>query len=302
MSAAKPKVLVVVGPTASGKTSLSIKLAKEISGEVISADSRQVYRSLDIGTEKVSAEEMDGIPHHLIDVIEPDQVYSATDYANDGQAAIKTITNKGNLPIVAGGTFFYIDALLGKMNVPAAPPDPKLRKELETLPLSELQSRLEKLDPSRAADIDMQNPRRVMRSIEIASTLGHVPELPEPKEIYDVLTIGIDTPKEVLRERIRNRAQQALTRGLIEETKELLNNGLTRERLSEIGLEYRIIMEYIDGDLNDEQLIQKLEEKNWQYAKRQLAWLKRDSTINWFPLKDYESISNIIKSWMSDKG
>ena len=290
---------MIVAPTASGKTALSIKLANECNGEVISSDSRQVYRKLDIGTEKVTKEEMAGVPHHLIDVADPETVYTATDFARDGQTAITDITARGNVPIVAGGTFFYVDALLGRTQVPEVPPNPTLRAELEQLSTEDLYAKLQDLDPQRADTIDPHNHRRIMRSIEIATALGHVPTLPPATAKYDVLMLGIETPREVLRERIRARAEQALTRGLIEETKQLLADGITRERLSEIGLEYRIIMEYIDGDLTDEQLIQKLEEKNWQYAKKQLSWLQRYQDIHWHPLDDYKDFVGDVRKWLS---
>lgn len=295
----KPKVLVIVGPTASGKTSLSIKLAKQFAGEVISADSRQVYRKLDVGTEKVSAAEMEGVPHHLLDVVDVYQVYTAVDYARDGQAAIASIAERTHLPIVAGGTFFYIDALLGHTTMPKVPPNLAQRAELEDMSLEALQAKLQALDPSRAAVIDMKNPRRIMRALEIASALGSVPPLPSTQSPYDVLTIGIQTDRTALRARIRARAQQALGKGLIEETTSLLASGVSKERLGEIGLEYRIIMEYIDGTLTDEQLIQKLEEKNWQYAKRQLTWLKRDESVEWYPREDLDGISAHVGAWLA---
>ena len=294
----KHKIVVIVGPTASGKTGLSIEIAKEFGGEVISADSRQVYKDLDIGTEKVTIEEMQGVPHHLLDVTRPETVYSADDFKRDASAAIEAITKRNNLPIIAGGTFFYIDILLGRITTPKVPPNPALRAELEQLTPTELLTRLTELDPNRAATVEQQNPRRLMRSIEIAEALGHVPKLDASKCPYDVLMIGIQTDREALRARLRTRAEAALTKGLIEETKQLLEAGVSRERLSEIGLEYRIIMEYIDGDLTDEALIQKLEEKNWQYAKRQLTWLKRDTSLSWFNREDIEAIQSQVREFL----
>lgn len=294
----KPKIIVIVGPTASGKTALSIELAKQFSGEVISADSRQVYKGLDIGTEKVTEEEMQGVLHHLIDVVNPGTVYTAFDYKNDAAAAIKDISGRGQHPIIAGGTFFYIDTLLGRIEAPEVDPDPVLRERLEKLSAAELTEELMVLDPKRAAEIDTENSRRLMRAIEIATALGHVPKLAEVECPYDVLIIGIQTDREALRSRIRARAQEALTKGLVEETKDLIESGITRERLSEIGLEYRVIMEYMDGDLTDTALIQKLEEKNWQYAKRQLMWLKRDHSIEWFLPTELEMITERVKKFL----
>jgi len=300
MENTKPKIIVVVGPTASGKTSLSITLAKKFSGEVISADSRQVYKNLDIGTEKITKEETQGVPHHLIDVCEINTVYTAVDFKQDGEAAIAEIINNKNLPILAGGTFFYIDTLLGKVTTPEAPPNPKLRAELEKKDTAVLYESLLKLDPRRAEDIDPHNKRRIVRALEVVAALGTVPELPEATELpYDVCMIGIEVDKKELRTRIRRRAEEALTRGLIEETQQLLESGVTKARLSEIGLEYRVVMEYLDNDIDEAGLIQKIEEKNWQYAKRQIMWLKRDDSIQWIELNEINKITAEVEKFLT---
>ncbi|MFT7507364.1 MAG: tRNA dimethylallyltransferase [Acidimicrobiales bacterium] len=300
MNGTKPKVVVIVGPTASGKTALALTLAKKFSGEVISADSRQIYRRLDIGTEKITPEEMDSIPHHLIDVCDVETVYNASDFKDAGTQAITEICSHGNLPIIAGGTFFYIDTLLGKIVAPEVPPNPELRAHLEELSTEMLFAQLERTDPERSFTIDRDNKRRLIRALEIGQALGSVPkqhilleDLP-----YDVLTIGIQTNKVELRARIRARAEQALTRGLIEETQELLDSGVTHERLSEIGHEYRIVLAYLAGSLDDQALIQKLEEKNWQYAKTQSTWLKRDDSIQWFEHDDIENITKAVATFI----
>lgn len=300
MENTKPKIIVVVGPTASGKTSLSITLAKKFSGEVISADSRQVYKNLDIGTEKITKEETQGVPHHLIDVCEINTVYTAVDFKQDGEAAIAEIINNKNLPILAGGTFFYIDTLLGKVTTPEAPPNPKLRAELEKKDTAVLYESLLKLDPRRAEDIDPHNKRRIVRALEVVAALGTVPELPEATELpYDICMIGIEVDKKELRTRIRRRAEEALTRGLIEETQQLLESGVTKARLSEIGLEYRVVMEYLDNDIDEAGLIQKIEEKNWQYAKRQIMWLKRDDSIQWIELNEINKITAEVEKFLT---
>ncbi len=295
----KPKIVVIVGPTASGKTALSIELAKEFAGEVISADSRQVYKGLDIGTEKVTETEMEGVVHHLIDVTKPTTVYTAVDFARDTAAAITEITGREKLPIIAGGTFFYIDTLLGRVVAPKVKPQPKLRTELETKSTEVLYLKLQELDPVRAITIDPHNQRRLVRAIEVATVLGKVPAPATTPCPYDVLMLGIVTNRDALRTRIRTRAQEALTKGLVEETQSLLKSGITRARLSEIGLEYRIIMEYINGDLDEAALIQKLEEKNWQYAKRQLLWLKRDESIVWVDRTDVPSVKDLVSDFLS---
>lgn len=290
----KPKIVVVVGPTGSGKTTLSIELAKRFDGEVISADSRQVYRGLDIGTEKVTTEEMQGVAHHLIDVCDVDRVYTAEDFRREAAAAIADIAARAKLPIIAGGTFFYIDALLGRFTAPAVPPDPDLRAHLEDLSVETLFLRLEELDPERAFTIDRQNKRRLIRALEVIDALGQVPKLIEQESPYDTLVLGIEVDKEELRSRLRTRAARALERGLIEETRNLLDSGVTRDRLNEIGLEYRLVLEHLDGKLTDAELLQKLEEKNWQYAKRQLTWLQRDTSIQWIQPAELDRVTEMV--------
>ena len=282
----KTKIIVIVGPTASGKTGLAIELAKKLNGEVISADSRQVYRGLDIGSAKVTTKEMDGVPHHLLDVAEPAEVYSAADFKRDAEAVINDIASRGKLPIVCGGTFFYIDALLGKVGLPEVPPDEALRAELEEKTTPELHRILKELDPRRAASIEPENPRRLIRAIEIAKTLGSVPSVGASECHYDVLTIGLKvdlfTHGEVLKRRIIER----LEAGMIEEVQGLLDSGISHERLENLGLEYRYVSRYLRGIMSREEMIEELTVKSRQFAKRQMTWLKRDDSIKWFERHD----------------
>lgn len=276
----KPKVVVIVGPTASGKTSLSIRYAKEHNGEVISADSRQVYRGLDLGTGKVTQEEMQGIPHHLLDVADPRNTYTVADFVRDGRVAISGILSRGKLPIIAGGTFFYIDALLGRVIAPEVPPNADLRSTLEKLSPLELFQKLKILDPERAQTIDPHNPRRLERAIEIATALGKVPNLPAC-ELYEVHTLGISLKKEVLHQNIHNRLIARLDAGMVDEVKNLHKNGLSYERMESLGLEYRYIAQYLQGILSYDEMVKILEIRIRQFAKRQMTWLKRDKTIEW---------------------
>lgn len=296
----KQKIVVIVGPTASGKTALAIKLAKLYDGEVISADSRQVYRGLDIGTEKVSPEEMDGVPHHLIDIVDIETVYAATDFKRDAETAIADIAKRNKLPIIAGGTFFYVDTLLSTAQIPNVPPNPELREKLELLPAETLFTALAKIDPRRAGEIDPHNKRRLIRALEIIESLGIVPVPESVQNRYEVLFLGINVEKEELRARIRARAKRALKRGLIPETKHLLETGVSRARLAEIGLEYPLVTQYLDDALSDEELVQKLEEKNWQYAKRQLTWLKRNPAIHWIEPDNSIQIAALMDTFLQD--
>lgn len=281
MKEIKPPAIAIVGPTASGKTALSIAIAKAFSGEVISADSRQVYRGMDIGTAKVTPEEMSGVPHHLLDVCDPQEVYTAMDFVRDAHTALTDITKRGKLPVVAGGTFFYLDLLKGKIAIPEVAPNSDLRTELESLSNTELIEKLKALDPLRAEVIDVDNPRRLVRAIEIATTLGSVPTITPVESPYRWLTLGIDVPLTVLEERIRQRILDRLEQGMIEEVERLHQAGISFKRLESFGLEYRSIASYLKGQIRKENMIEELVTKTRQFAKRQKTWLKRDNSIVW---------------------
>ena len=297
MSAKRPKVLVVVGPTASGKTALAIALAKRFDGEVISADSRQVYKKLDIGTAKVTREEMDGVPHHLIDVVDIDSVYTANDFKRDASLTITDITKRGKLPIIAGGTFFYLDTLLERITAPAVAPNPELRKALEAKSTEELAAQLEQKDPQRYLTIDRKNRRRLIRALEIVHELEYVPAPRSNKSPYDTCIIGIAVNHDKLREKFTDRAKEWLKTGFKEEVESLLEQGVSRERLKEIGFEYTLMLELIDGEVTEEEFIEKFVQKNWQYAKRQMTWLKRDKSIRWFE-KDDPEIFEVVEGFL----
>jgi len=268
----KPHIVAIVGPTASGKTARAIALAKERNGEVISVDSRQVYRTLDIGTEKIRPEEMGGVVHHLIDIRDPEESYSAGDFARDAAALIDDIISRGKLPILAGGTHFYFEALL--YGLPEATINPQLRTELERLPVEELYARLKAADPRRAERIDPQNPRRLVRALEIIAERGSVPELGEREAKYDVEWIVIDLPKDELRARIDARLEAALARGLIDEVRRTRDQ-VGDTRLNELGLEYRIVGEYLRDERTEASLLPSLSTKLWHYARHQKAWLRK---------------------------
>ncbi len=296
----KQKILVIVGPTASGKTSLAVALAHLFNGEIISADSRQVYRGLDIGTEKITKEEMSGIPHHLIDCVDAETIYTAFDFKKDAEMHSADIARRGHLPIIAGGTLFYTETLLGRRNVAQVPPNNALRTELEKLSTEVLFEKLKKIDPRRAEVIDAQNPRRLVRALEIAEALGKVPAEKEAECTYDAYIIGLSVSPEILKERIALRLKETLAKGLVEETKMLLKKGIPKERLMEIGLEYRVVLEYLQGDLAEDVLEQKLVEKVWQYAKRQRTWLKRIEGVTWYESTEREKIIADVKRFLED--
>jgi tRNA dimethylallyltransferase len=300
MPVKKPKIIAVVGATASGKTALSLALASRFSGEIISADSRQVYRGLDIGTAKVTPSETASIPHHLIDVADITTVFTAHDFSTLATAAITEIIERTHTPIIVGGTFFYLDQLRGTAGKAPVPPNPTLRTELEELTLTELQSRLATYDLSLLKKIDIQNPRRLIRAIEIHEALGHIPDIVTTESPYEWLTIGLEVDKETLRIRYRARAANWLQAGFLNEIKHLLEQGVSRERLGEIGFEYTLGLDLLNQKIDEAAFVDRFEQKNWQYAKRQLLWLKRDTSIQWYQPADVDSIFSTVATFLQD--
>lgn len=291
------KVLVIVGSTASGKTGLAVELAKKCHGEVISADSRQVYRGLDIGTAKATPAEMQGIPHYGIDVADVDEVYTAKDFVEAGQAAITDIVARGKLPIIAGGTYFYVDILLGRATMPEVPPNQALRAELEAMSAAELFAELRERDSARAATIDPNNKRRLVRALEIIAAVGRVPEIPSA-ERYDTLWLGIERSREDIRRRIETRAHAWLTNGFRDEIAWLLSQNLPPESIAEFGFEYSIGIAWHKGELTDEEFVEQIVAKNWQYAKRQLQWLKKNDRIHWLPPEVLDTAPVLVTNWL----
>ncbi|TSD06271.1 MAG: tRNA dimethylallyltransferase [Parcubacteria group bacterium Greene0714_7] len=291
----KEKIIVILGPTAVGKTSISIEIAKALDGEVVSADSRQVYRGLDIGSGKVTPPEMDGVPHHLIDIANPEEVFSVSDYLHLGRQALSDILTRKKVPVVVGGTGFYIDALLGTISLPNVPADQDLRTKLSGFSLEELNAELQNLDPERIKTIDTKNPVRLIRAIEIARVLGATPPSHSEK-LYDIAYIGLTLPSEELGRKIHNRLFERLQAGMLEETIRLHAHGLSWERMESLGLEYRYMARHLQGHISYEEMIAQLELEIRHYAKRQMTWFKRNKNIVWFnPAQKQEILDHLIK-------
>jgi tRNA dimethylallyltransferase len=266
-------ILCIIGPTASGKSGRAVEEALKRNGEVISVDSRQVYRGLDIGTEKITHEEMQGVPHHLIDIREPDENYSAGEFAQDAAKLIGEIHAHGKLPILAGGSHFYFDALLRGMP-DIVPINAELRAELEKLPADELFARVQKTDPRRAAELDPRNPRRIIRALEIIAANGVVSPRTGGLRNPHIEWIVMDIESQELRKRINTRLKQAFERGLIDEVQRV-RESVGDTRLNELGLEYRVVGEYVRSERNEASLLPTLSAKLWQYARRQRAWMRK---------------------------
>lgn len=295
----RQKILGIVGPTASGKTALSIKIAKELNGEVISADSRQVYRKFDITTVKVTKEEMGGIPHHLIDIADIDERISVAEYKKRAEEVIADIQSRGKLPILCGGTGYYIDAVLYDREFPEVTENGELRKELSEKSAEELFHMLEELDPVRALSIERENPRRLIRAIEIARELGKVPEIPITYDsAFDALLVGLQPTDDLLRTRIQKRIESRLDEMILEIQKEYESGALKADRASELGFDFSLTLEYLEGAISKEELAKRLEYGDWQYAKRQLRWFKRNPNIQWFENGDNPEILPRVRNWV----
>jgi len=278
----KLKLIVIVGPTASGKSDLGIFLAQKISGEIISADSRQLYRGMDIGTGKVSKKEQKLVPHHLLDVANPKNDFSVALYKKLGEEVLSDIFKRGKIPIIVGGTGFYIDALLGQ-DFPEVPPNKKLRAKLEKQSAEQLFTRLKKLDPRRAKVIDKKNKRRLIRALEIVIITGKPIPLLKTELKYNVLWLGI-RPKD-LKNRIKKRLEQRFKRGMIQEVQKLHANGVSYRRLENFGLEYGWVAQYLQKYITLEEMKGGLLKAIFRYAKRQLTWFKPKNEIHWIKTK-----------------
>ncbi len=304
------KLIVILGPTASGKTDLSIKLAKKLNGEVVSADSRQVYKGMDIGTGKVTKKEMKGIPHYLLDVVSPKRKFTVVQYQKLALKVIKKIQKKNNLPILVGGTGFYIQAVVDGIVIPGVKPDWKLRKKLEKETIQELFKMLKKLDKRRAKTIESKNKRRLIRALEIIiKTKKPVPLLKKGKPQFEVLMIGVKRNPEELKERIRKRLLKRLKIGMIAEIKKLkksgppasatpkaLRAGVSWKRLEEFGLEYKYIAQYLQKKITYDEMVERIQKESEHFAKRQMTWFKRDHRIHW--IKTHPQAEKLSKKFL----
>lgn len=291
------KLLVIIGPTASGKTALAIQIAKKLNGEVVSADSRQVYKGLNIGTGKVNKKEMSGIPHHMLDVASPKRVYTVSDYKINAEKAIEKIFSKNKLPIICGGTGFYIDTLIYNRELPDVPTNKELRKKLLRLSVQTLFSMIEKKDPDRAKTIDRHNIPRLIRALEIIDVIGKVPHIENKKGKYDVVIIGIKTDLKDLEKKITKRLHARIKLGMIREVERLHENGLSWKRMEMLGLEYRYVSRYLRGLISKEVMIEELNTAIIQYAKRQMTWFRANTQIHWIDSTSKHELKKAISSF-----
>lgn len=296
MESLKPKILVVLGPTATGKSDLAIELALKYNGEVISADSRQIYKGMDLGTGKITKKEMCGVPHHMLDIVSPKSVYNVAKYKTKAQKIIADILSRNKLPIICGGTGFYIDAVVNNITLPDVAPNPELRKKLEMKTAEQLFVMLKKLDPTRAKNIDSQNKVRLVRAIEIAQSLGSVPKV-KSRQVYNPIFIGLDLVDSTLRERISIRLKRRMKAGMLQEVRSLHQQGVSYRRLEKFGLEYRNVALFLQNKITKGKMISNLESEIFQYAKRQRTWFRKNKKIRWFDPRTIKlkKLSSLLK-------
>lgn len=335
----KPKIIVILGPTATGKSDLAVFIAQKIGGlsqfkelagrasknealgEVISADSRQVYTGLDLGTGKITRDTKaklgigqakkekvfthKGIPHYLLDVANAKNRFTVAEFKELADQKITEIISRNKVPIICGGTGFYIDAVVNNMNFPEVPPNAKLRASLNKKTASQLFEMLKKLDKSRAKNIDAKNKVRLIRAIEIAKTLGKVPKLTDSKnkknQKYEFIKIGLTMPNDVLKARIEKRLNNRIKAGMLREIRNLHKKGhakgrasLSWKRMEELGLEYRYTALYLQKKLTKKEYLEKLNAEIYKYAKRQMTWFKRDKEIKWFDPTKVKNLNSYL--------
>ena len=320
-----PKIVIVLGPTASGKTDLSLALAKKFNGEIVSADSRQGYKKMNIGTAKPRADYrlktkdyshdvylVDGIPHHIMDIIDPGKEFSWADFKSLAMASIKDILKRKKLPVIVGGTGLYIQTLVENLDIPKVEPNKKLREDLEEKTLPELVAMLVKMDPASAKKIDLKNSRRVLRALEVFMATGKsfFAQRTKSKPLYRALQIGIDVPREELIKRINTRVDKQINEGLVEETRGLAaeparnalrsNAGGYKWSLPSMsGIGYKQMGFYLRGEMTLEAAIEILKRDTRRYAKRQSTWFKRDKKIVWIKNTNLALAEKLVKKFMA---
>ena len=294
----KKPMIILTGPTAVGKTDLSIQLAKAINGEIISADSMQVYRHMDIGSAKVTPEEMDGLYHHLIDVLEPEEEFNVVVFQKLAKEALTGIYERGHIPIIVGGTGFYIQALLYDIDFTENDGDTAIRRELEKLAQTQgagcLHQMLQEIDPESAAAIHQNNVKRVIRAIEFYRQTGkkislHNEQEREKQSPYQFLYYVLDTDRKTLYERIDRRVDLMMEHGLVDEVKHLADMGCTRDMVSMQGLGYKEILDYLSGEIPLEEAVYILKRDTRHFAKRQITWFKRERDVRWLELEQFQN-------------
>lgn len=293
-----PKAIVILGQTATGKSDLAVLIAKKVNGEIISADSRQIYKGLNIGSGKITKTEMRGVKHHMLDVSSPKRVFSVSQFQKQSKKAVEDMLKRGKVPIICGGTGFYIDTLIENKSLPEVPPNKELRQKLDKKNLSELLKILKNKDPKRFKEIDQKNKRRIIRSIEIANFLGKVPSV-KNKPFLKCLKIGLKDSKIDLKNKIKIRLLKRIKAGMIKEVERIHQSGVSFKRLDDLGLEYRYVARYLQNKISKEDMISQLEREINKFAKRQETWFKRDKETKWIKPNDHKKALEMVTKFLS---
>jgi len=295
------KLIVILGPTASGKSELAVKLAKKFNGEIVSADSRQIYKGMDIGTAKPTQKERKLIKHYLIDIKKPNQLYTVWEYKRNAIEAINQIIKKNKVPFLVGGTGLYIKAIVDNLEIPKVKPDWKLRKSLElkikTKGLKSLYDELIKIDPEAAYIVDSQNPRRIIRALEVAikTKKPFSQQRKKGKSLFNVLEISLSVSEEKLKEKIEKRVDRMIKIGLVKEVKSLIK--IYDKNLSTFdAIGYREIIDYLNKEISLAEAIEKIKKNTWHFAKRQITWFKIDKRIHW--IKNQKQAEELVKKFL----
>lgn len=300
----KENLLVLLGPTAIGKTDVSIDLAKEMNGEIISADSMQIYKYMDIGSAKVIKEEMQGIEHHLVDILNPDEEFTVANYKSRAKKLITEINDKNKTPIIAGGTGLYINSLVYDLNFTQVAPNEEFRSRLENIAEEKgnefIHDELKKIDQESSEKISPNDQKRVIRALEIYEVTGKImseynKDFRKPIEDYNLVMIGLNMDRAKLYERINLRVDIMIENGLVEEVKSILSMGYNKELVSMQGIGYKEIIMYLENEITLERSIELIKQKSRNYAKRQLTWFRRDDRIKWIDLDNYSQRELISK-------
>ncbi|MEO1814225.1 MAG: tRNA (adenosine(37)-N6)-dimethylallyltransferase MiaA [Acetobacterium sp.] len=308
MESKKPKILVVVGPTASGKTALGVALAKKLGGEIISADSMQIYKYMNIGTAKVTLEEMRGVPHHLVDCVSPDEEFSVAKYKTAALEAIEAILLKGKLPIIIGGTGLYINSLTLPWDFQKKDSDEiirwRLTAEAEVLGKEALYERLKSVDPVTAEIVHPNNLNRIIRALEIYELTGkpksHFDEETKKQEVpYDYIMLGLDWDRETLYDRINRRVDLMIEEGLIDETKMLVERGYDWSLTALKAIGYKELKPYLEGTSSMAEAVTILKRDSRHYAKRQMTWFRKDERIQWLKMSETRDLETQVEECLS---
>lgn len=304
----KKNLFILIGPTAIGKTALSIELAERMDGEIISADSMQIYKYMDIGSAKISKEEMKNIPHHLIDIVLPDEEFTVANFKDNATRLIKDINDRNKLPIIAGGTGLYINSLVFDLKFTEVSPNEEIRNELEYLANKHgneyLHQELQKIDKKSADRISLNDRKRLIRAIEIYKVTKkpmseHNENFRTPIKDYNLTMVGLNMDRAELYNRINQRVDIMIQQGLIEEVEKLLSMGYNKELVSMQGIGYKEIIMFLEGILSLEESIKLIKQGTRNYAKRQLTWFRRDTRIKWFNIDDFISIDKLSEEIIS---